>query len=216
MKATIIRLVRRLGSREIQERRVAIAYASRLRRTGTADSAALPYYGAGVRAFRSANSSGPRQAVVPCTPGAYHVRATIKRFPAFLLAVSLVGCASGGAKSAASGTSATAAMTAAAAPRGSTNVIVESEIPASGAQNALEVIQRVRPSMLRARNGTTEETGVMDIVFYIDGTRAGERQALTAIPASNVREIRYLNATDATTRFGTGHALGAIIVSTKR
>lgn len=128
-----------------------------------------------------------------------------------------VGCAGGGtARSGSRAQSATAAMSAAAAPRGSANVIVESEIPASGAQNALEVIQRVRPSMLRARNGTTNETGVLDIVFYIDGTRAGDRESLAAIPASNVREIRLLNATDATTRFGTGHSLGAILVTTKR
>jgi hypothetical protein len=160
--------------------------------------------------------SYPDFSLVPCTPGVPYVRTSIKQVAAFLMVAMLVGCAGGGAKTASSGTSATAAMTAAAAPRGSANVIVESEIPASGAQNALEVIQRVRPSMLRARNGTVSETGVMDIVFYIDGTRAGERQALTAIPASNVREIRYLNANDATTRFGTGHPLGAIIVSTKR
>lgn len=136
-----------------------------------------------------------------------------------IIAVTIItgGCA-GGTATSGTGTagSATAAMTAAAAPRGSANVIVESEIPASGAQNALEVIQRVRPSMLRARNGTTAENGVMDIVIYIDGVRAGERQSLTAVPAGNVREIRYINATDATTRFGTGHALGAILVTTKR
>ena len=125
------------------------------------------------------------------------------------------GCA-GAAKGNASGTSATAALTAAAAPRGSANVIIEAEIPASGAQNALEVIQRVRPSMLRARNGTVDETGVMDIVIYVDNVKAGDRQALTAVPAANVREIRLLNASDATTRFGTGHPLGAILVTTKQ
>lgn len=127
----------------------------------------------------------------------------------------LLGACAGGAPRATTG-SATAAMTAAAAPRGSANVIVESEIPASGAQNALEVIQRLRPSMLRSRNGTNDETGVMDIVFYIDNVRAGERQALTGVLATSVREIRYLAAADATTRFGTGHPLGAIIVTTKR
>lgn len=138
------------------------------------------------------------------------------RLCALAAAAALSACAGGATSGSGGGASATAVMTAAATPRGSANVIVESEIPASGAQNALEIIQRVRPSMLRARNGSIEETGVMDIVFYIDAARAGERQALTSVPAGNVREIRYLNATDATTRFGTGHALGAIIVTTKR
>lgn len=138
---------------------------------------------------------------------------------ALLSAAPLLGACASGASPAATG-SATTAVTAAAAPKpgpkGSANVIVEAEIPASGAQNALEVIQRVRPSMLRARNGTNDETGVMDIVFYIDNVRAGDRQAVTSVLATNVREIRYLAAPDATTRFGTGHPLGAILVITKR
>jgi hypothetical protein len=132
----------------------------------------------------------------------------------FALLCTVSGCAGGAAQAPAGG--AAAALAKAAAPRGSANVIVEAEIPASGAQNALEVIQRVRPSMLRARNGSTDETGVMDIVFYIDGVRAGDRQAVTSVLATNVKEIRFLAAADATTRFGTGHALGAILVTTKR
>jgi hypothetical protein len=128
----------------------------------------------------------------------------------------VTGCASGGSGGA-SGTSATAAMTAAAGPKGSATVIVAAEISGSGAQNALEAIQQLRPSMLRTRNGSTGEgANGTDIVIYVDGIRAGERQSLTAIPAGNIREIRLLSASDATTRFGTGHPLGAILVATKR
>jgi hypothetical protein len=137
------------------------------------------------------------------------------RTPLLLLSLLLGGCASGGGGAA--GTSATASMTAAAGPRGSANVIVAAEIPGSGAQNALEVIQQLRPSMLRTRNGSTGEgANGTNIVIYVDGVRAGERQTLTAVPAANIREIRYLNASDATTRFGTGHPVGAILVATKR
>jgi hypothetical protein len=39
---------------------------------------------------------------------------------------------------------------------------------------------------------------------------------LSTIPANRVREIRYINAADATTRWGTGHASGVILVTTKR
>jgi hypothetical protein len=142
------------------------------------------------------------------------MRRTVGSTALLALSFLLIACA-GGATQSSSGT-ASAAMARAVTPRGSANVIVEAEIPASGAQNALEVIQRVRPSMLRARNGTVEETGVMDIVFYIDGVRAGDRQAITSVLATNVKEIRFLAAPDATTRFGTGHPLGAILVTTKR
>lgn len=103
------------------------------------------------------------------------------------------------------------------AAQGSANVIVESEIAGSGAANAFEVIQRLRPSMLRARNGSISESGSgVDIVIYLDGTRLGERAALTSVPVVSIREIRCINASDATTRFGTGHPLGAIVVTTKR
>lgn len=140
--------------------------------------------------------------------------------PRMLLLLVVVGCASSGGGTGGSGTaapSATAAMTAAAGPRGSANVIVAGEIPGSGAQNALEVIQQLRPSMLRTRNGSTGEgANGTNIVIYVDGARAGDRQTLTAIPAANIREIRLLSASDATTRFGTGHPVGAILVSTKR
>lgn len=140
----------------------------------------------------------------------------MSRVPQVLLVLLLVSaCASGGGG--ATGTSATAAMSAAAGPRGSATLIVAAEIPGTGAQNALEVIQQLRPSMLRARNGASSETSSgVDIVIYVDGVRAGERQALTAVPAGNIREIRLLSASDATTRFGTGHPLGAILVATKR
>lgn len=141
-------------------------------------------------------------------------RKCMSRTSVLLLALVVGGCASGGGSA---GTSATASMTAAAGPRGSANVIVAAEIPGTGAQNALEVIQQLRPSMLRTRNGSTGEgaTGT-NIVIYVDGVRAGERMTLTAVPAANIREIRFLSASDATTRFGTGHPVGAILVATKR
>lgn len=144
----------------------------------------------------------------------------------------LAACASSGASGGAPATRtpAVAAPAAAAAPapaataaparrpaRGSANVIVEAELAASGAQNALEAIKLLRPTMLIARGGiTSEQPGGIEIVIYVDGTRAGNRDALTAIPVSRVREVRFLNAADATTRFGTGHNLGAILVTTKR
>jgi hypothetical protein len=71
--------------------------------------------------------------------------------------------------------------------------------------------------MFRARNGAADEQpGGVEIVIYIDGTRAGSRETLTGVLSQNVKEIRYINASDATTRFGTGHPLGAIMVVTKR
>lgn len=130
---------------------------------------------------------------------------------AMIAALLLTACGGGSAASSA-GTNTPAPRPA----RGSANLIVEAEITGGGARNALEVIQLLRPSMLRARNGATAEQAGMEIVMYLDGVRAGGRDALTAVPADRVKEIRFLNASDATTRFGTGHPLGAVLVTTKR
>ena len=101
--------------------------------------------------------------------------------------------------------------------RGSANVILSEEIAASGTANVLQAIKLLRPSMLRGRSGSTsDQSGSADIVVYQDGVKSGGPNALEAMPTIAVREIRFMNAADATTRFGTGHPMGAILVTTKR
>ena len=105
----------------------------------------------------------------------------------------------------------------AAPTRGSMNVIIMAEIANSGATDALKAVKLLRPAMLRGRNGSLgENPNGADIVVYIDGMRAGGQSALASVSAITIREIRLLNAADATTRFGTGHPLGAILVQTKQ
>jgi hypothetical protein len=50
---------------------------------------------------------------------------------------------------------------------------------------------------------------------YLNNQRLPELENLRNFPAANIEEIRYLNAQDATTLYGTGNAAGAIIVKTK-
>lgn len=127
----------------------------------------------------------------------------------------LVGACGGGASTSAAGTSAASAPRPA---RGSANVITEAEVLAANVNNAYEAIQRLRPTMLRGRGSasSSDQSGSQGLVVYVDGSPLGGVQALGNISALNVREIRYLSASDATTRFGTGHPVGAILVTTKR
>jgi hypothetical protein len=122
-------------------------------------------------------------------------------------ALMLVGCGGGG-----SGTAAQPETAAPSARRGSSNVIAESEIT-SQYQNALEVVQNLRPQMLIPRGAGSDASGMsaasIPIIIYMDDVRLGE-------PSSLVKEIRFLNARDATTRYGTGHGSGVIVVTTKR
>jgi hypothetical protein len=130
-------------------------------------------------------------------------------------AILLGACGGGGAGTPAS---TSAAASAPRPARGSANVITEAEIAAANVNNAYEAIQRLRPTMLRGRGSasSSDQSGTQGLVIYVDGSPLGGVQALGNISALNVREIRYLNASDATTRFGTGHPVGAILVTTRR
>ena len=100
----------------------------------------------------------------------------------------------------------------ATASRTSRDVILADEIATSGARTAMDAIRRLRPQMLQGRG--VRETN--EIAVYIDGNRTeGTRADLEQIPASQVKEIRYLNGQDATQRFGANHGAGAILVTRK-
>ena len=101
--------------------------------------------------------------------------------------------------------------------RGGSNLILESEIAASAAENALDIVQQLRPSMLRARAATGNpdgETGGVSV--YVDNVRTGGTESLRNLTRFVIKEIRFLNAGDATQRFGTGNMSGAILVTTRR
>jgi hypothetical protein len=84
------------------------------------------------------------------------------------------------------------------------------EVEAS-TQNLLQVVQRLRPLWLRERGSNFSGESYPPIV-YVDGSRYGELNALANIKTSEAESIAYMNPRDATTRFGTGHGGGAIMV----
>jgi hypothetical protein len=141
----------------------------------------------------------------------------IRRF--FLLGVTAaLACSSGG------GGATTGATT--TVRRGSSTLITSEEIAAlgAGAENAFDIVQKLRPSMMRARAstfGTPRADGSqggesINVVAYVDEIRLGEVGNLRTVPATQILEIRYISATDATQRWGTGHGSGAIQVITKK
>jgi hypothetical protein len=112
-------------------------------------------------------------------------------------------------------------------PKGRADLITEEEIAyQSGTlQTALDVVQRLRPAMLRVRSGSaSSSSGGMsstsdnptEISVYFDNQRMNGVRALQDVMLSQIKEIRYLSANDATTLFGTGNMAGAIQVISKR
>jgi hypothetical protein len=116
---------------------------------------------------------------------------------------------------------------------GGQDVITEADITgrAADAANALQIIQKLRPQMLRNRGlavlptpasgaspgRTAEEAAAASLPrVYIDNIAYGDLGQLTNVNASQIREIRYINSRDATTQWGTGHMGGVILVLTKK
>ena len=110
------------------------------------------------------------------------------------MALMLVACGGGGA-----GTTAQPNQT--RSVRGPADIISEAEINASAYQNALEAVQGLRPTMLRPRGTSSSQ---YQVVAYMDDVKLIDLNGLSTIPSERVKEIRYINARDATTRWGTG------------
>ncbi len=130
-----------------------------------------------------------------------------------------VACGGGGGSAAGSVSGGGPKTTAGSPARGSANLILAAEIEASGATNALDAIQRLRPAMLRGRGAVTLEPaagGPVAIMLRVDDILVGTIDQATNIAALTVKEIRFMSPSDATTRFGTGYPMGAIVVTTKR
>jgi hypothetical protein len=111
---------------------------------------------------------------------------------AFALIVGLAGCAStGGGR-----------------PPGATaDRIVQEEFLEVGDVDGYLAIQRLRSAWLRVRNQ------VEPPVVYVNGARWGYLEQLSSIRARGIALAERINATDATTRFGTGHTGGAILIT---
>lgn len=126
-------------------------------------------------------------------------------FPPLLVLAMAMGCASAGGAGNGSGASTT---------RHSSDVITTEEIQqATGLSTAYDAVQRLRPQFLRIR-GPSTFGGAEGPVVYVNGMRRGGADSLRQIGITEVKEIRYLNARDATTKYGTGVSQGVIEVTT--
>jgi hypothetical protein len=133
------------------------------------------------------------------------------------------GCASSGG--AAGGTPAGAPADSAAAgqaartstARRDLSVITMEEIQRSGAMNAYEAVERLRPLWLRSRRERTRGTPT-SIVVYLNGSRLGGTDMLRRLEVIPITSIRYLDAAAATALPGLAslRVEGAIMVNTGR
>jgi hypothetical protein len=98
----------------------------------------------------------------------------------------------------------------------SRNTITAEEIHSVNRTSLYDVVQALRPEFLRGRGQQTlGNASSTEVVVYLDGVRAGGPEMLQRLTPDSAIEIRYLDARDATTLYGTGHTSGAILVKTR-
>ena len=115
-------------------------------------------------------------------------------FAAFGFATGLAGCASGES----------------GGPRRDPNRITVEELADYTTLTALDAVRRLRPRWLQGRGA-----GNMPQLI-VDGARMGDAQnPLRSLSVSDIQEIRYLTASDATMRYGTNFPGGAIVVTSR-
>ena len=96
----------------------------------------------------------------------------------------------------------------------SRNVITREQILESNVLNAFDAVRRLRPNWLRTRvsaMGTPPPVRV-----YVDGVSVGNADYLSNVRIDIIQRLVYYSPADATTKWGTGHAGGAIEVVTRR
>jgi hypothetical protein len=128
----------------------------------------------------------------------------MQRWMAGVLLVALAACgpvASAGGGAAAGGGARTAS--------GGARVIGEADIDGSTASNLLELVQQLRPSWLQQRSFVG---GQGYPTVYLGTQPLGSVERLREVPTHNVREVRFLNGPEASSRFGARVPYGVIQV----
>ena len=121
-----------------------------------------------------------------------------------LVLVPLWGCATGGSYSQ-------------GGPSNSRNTINREQLEDLPSMTAHQAIERLRRQWLRGRTTTIQSvTGRTYPQVFLDGRPYGTVEALTQFGTQQLDEIRFISASDATTRYGTGYPAGIIELISRR
>ncbi len=122
------------------------------------------------------------------------------------VAVTLTGCAS------AQGGGSTAQRT---ASNRNSSLITQAQIDESPSSTAYDIVQRLHPQWLMGRGQSSFGNGATttEVAVYVGSSRMGGPDELRNFIGSQLASIQFLNATQATLRFGAGHVNGAIILT---
>ena len=105
--------------------------------------------------------------------------------------------------------------TSAAASQGNSRLIVRAQFEQLAGQSAWWAVETLNPRWLQART-VSVNYGPSYARVVVDGTVRGELAELYRMNTDNIETMRYLSASDATTRYGTGYLGGVIEVTMRR
>ena len=95
-------------------------------------------------------------------------------------------------------------------------VLLQDEIKASSARDAYHAVQLLRPEWLRSRGAASmQSTQPETAIVYVDGQKYGGPSSLEQFRMGTFKEMRYYSGSEATSRWGTGHAAGVIYLTTR-
>ena len=106
--------------------------------------------------------------------------------------------------------------TAIEASRGNPNLIVRAELERFAGQSAYRAVDTLRRRWLSSGRTSTISAGAIYARVVIDEARWGELGELRSLTVDSIESMRFLSATNATTKYGTGFMGGVIQVTTIR
>jgi hypothetical protein len=96
-------------------------------------------------------------------------------------------------------------------------LITRAEIEAAQFETAYDVVKRYRADFLRSRGATSlTQRSTPYAAVFLDDLEFGTIESLRQIPVDQVSEIRFYEASEAQTKFGSGRMGGVIAITSRR
>lgn len=95
------------------------------------------------------------------------------------------------------------------------NLLVTADLTEPQQQlSAYEVVQQLRPNWLHGSGAMT--TGSRGLTVFMDGTNYGSLSTLKDVRMYELIDIKYLSASEASNRYGTGYEGGVLLARRKK
>jgi hypothetical protein len=136
---------------------------------------------------------------------------SIRRYAAIVIALTVSACASSSGSPSTQG----ANRDANESVRGTSRLIVRAQLAQLAGRSAFEAVEQFNQRWLRSARGTSVRGVASYPRVVVDGMNRGDVGIHRQIRSEDVESMRFISASDATTKYGTGFTGGAIEVTTR-